>query len=378
MKVSIYALCMLILLQSCSSQRDTETPPAKKIQVRYHPTIETVMILRALSADDYFLQRIPDTFKGRPMLFKAREYFKAYKSHPAVAETQRLLYDMQDIGGQLLQGVVYYEELPGTKQISTINNEYWMAHKDVLDAYMAQLSNFYEQAEVAAFLEQHKAFYEGTIAEASSYINDSITAVMEQYLGRQNKAYYMYVLPVCPYGWAFSLTTSDSSGNTQHAVISPVTDIAWQDSFSSYGFGGAEARAHYRELVVHEFAHSFITDLLEQDVLREQIAIYDSLYTPLLDSAMGEQGYSGWWSYVNEHLVRLAHTRVAATFDKQEAEALRKADKEYGFVLLPESEELIKEYENNRDKYPTIEEYLPVLINGFKYYDTAMVNSRLR
>lgn len=337
------------------------------------------MILRALSTDDYFLSRVADSFNKRPMLFEARKHFADHKDHPAVAETQRLLYEMQDIGGQLFQGVVYYKELPGSEQITSITNEYWKDHEDALNYYMRLLNDFYNKANVPGFFELHKQFYAGAIAEAGNYINDSITAVMEDYSGKENKAYHMYILPINPYGWGFSLTTEDSTGSTQYAVISPVEDIAYSPAgaYPEYGFGGNEATAHYRELVVHEFVHSFITDVLEQDSLKQQIASFDSLYTPLLDSAMSEQGYKGWWGFVNEHIVRVVHTRVGNKIDNREAAALRKVDKEYGFILLPEAEEIMKQYENNRDKYPVIDDFLPVLINSFKYVEAERINERL-
>jgi|GEM_PF-2542904 len=381
MKITIYCLC-IVLLCSCGNNKPLqEQQPDKKIQVGYHKTIETIMILRALSDDDYFLHRRADTFKGRPMLYEARKYFADYKDHPAVAETQRILYDTRDIGGIMFQGVLYAEELPGTSITHNITNPYWFEHKIELAEYMQLLGRFYTEANVAGFFEQQHDFYHGAISEARSYINDSVTAVMEDYFGKENAAYHMYILPISIYGWGFSATAPSAEGDIQYGIISPVEDIDWDgytDGRTTFGFGGAEAKAHYRELVVHEFTHSFITDLLEHEDFKKQIAQYDTLYTHMLDEAMQENGYGDWWGFVNEHLVRLGHIRVAEMYDAAEAAALRKTDvQEYKFVLLPDAEERIKQYEQNRDMYKTIDSFLPVLIDQFGEFSKDMIDERL-
>lgn len=340
------------------------------------------MILRSLSDTDYFFSRVDTANTSRPMLYKARQRFYDFKGHPAVAETQRLLYSASDIGGQLLQGVLYANELPlkGLRQEPA--DEYWKAHKEELESYMQLVDSFYREAYVGEFLELNLDFIKGAINEAQSYINDSATIVMEDYFGREYAAYKMFLMPMCPYGWGFSTSAISNIGLEQYAIIAPVKGIKWDGQSEikgEYGFGGEDAKAHYRELVLHEFVHSFMTDVLERDSLKQQIAKYQYLYTPLLDSAMHEQGYSGWWSFVNELLVRAGHIRVASRLGGDEAAVLRKADVEdYGFILMPEVEEWMKEYEMNRDKYPSIDDFLPGLINRFSAIDTAIINSRLR
>lgn len=375
-------LLLSILFIACKQENTTEEHPSKTISISYNRNVETVMILRALSDKDYFISRVPDTNKKRPMLYAVREYFAKYKNHSAVGETQRLLYAASDIGGQLFQGVMYGNELPGAGLKQEPADEYWQEHKAELKNYLSLLNSFYREANADAFFKKYSGFYEGARAEASKYINDSVTVAMEQYFGSENAAYQILLLPMCPYGWAFSITTNDSGKLKQHGIISPVTDVDWDGESEikdSYGFGGVEARAHYRELVIHEFVHPFITPILESDSFRKQIARYEYLYTPLLDSVFGEQGYTGWWSFVNEHLTRLGHIRVMEMLDKDEAEELRQTDmNEYKFVLLLEAEEKIQEYENNRDQYPTIDDFLPELINIFSEVDTTMINERIR
>lgn len=381
MKSLFYFASLLLLLSACNNNPvKQESPPVKKINVGYNRTIETIMILRAIHPEDPLLKYRSDTDKGRPMLYKARQHFAKYKEHPAVAATQEILAMTQDIGGRLFQGIMYAEELPGTTLKYNITDDFWKQHKTELSDYMQALGTFYNDADVEGFLKENQQFYNGAIAEAKQYINDSITGIMEDYFGKANASYDMYLLTMSPFGTGFSVTTTDSEGNHQYAIVSPVGDVDWNDTDKNnkgFGFDGEEAPAYYRELVVHEFAHSFITDVIMQDSFRKQIAQYDTLFTPALDSVMQELAYGDWWGFVNEHFTRLGHIRVMEIADKNEANELRKADKEYGFVLMPEAEERIREYENNRAKYKTIDDFLPVLIRQFGTFNREYIDRKL-
>jgi hypothetical protein len=366
----------LLLLWSCSSLAKEKT-----IQVGYHRTIETIMILRALSPDDYFLKRVKDTSKGRPTIYLARRHFAKYKDHPAVAATQTIINTTADIGGILFQGVLYAEELPGTAMVHEPPPGFWTEHKAELTEYMKVLGDFYKEADAGSFFEKNKWFYDGAIAEAKQYITDTRVPVLEDYFGKSMEAYHLYILPLCPYGWGFSLTTPDKKYNVQHSIVAPVHNIAWNESVKQpveFGFGGKGAKEHYRDIVAHEIIHSFITDAILTEPYKSRIDGYDSLFTPMFDSVMQELAYGHWWDFVNEHLVRLAHIRVLEIMNPQDAAELRKIDVyENKFVLIPDGEELMKQYERNRKTYKTIDTYLPVLIQQFGKYTRAEIDKKI-
>jgi len=351
---------------------------ADHIVVRYHRTIETIMILRAISDSDYFFKRFPEDFKGRPMLYEARKYFKSYKDHIAVKETQKLLEESADIGGVLFQGVLYAEELPGTKLKHEPVLPFWMKNRTKLEAYMKVLAQFYKDADVAAFFDEYDHFYKGAIAEASGYMNDKVISAMESYFGASNDSYTLILLPLSPYGWGFSA----SVGKQQYALVSPVSNSEWKpvlSEYASFGFAGEGAKQHYRELVTHEFTHSFITAFLDAPAMRKQINSFDSLYIPALDSVMADQGYPDWWGFVNEHIVRLAEIRIAARLNKEDGnEMLAENVKESRFILLPDQQSLIADYETHRNKYKTIRDFLPVLVRDFSRFSKTDIDKRLR
>jgi hypothetical protein len=65
--------------------------------------------------------------------------------------------------------------------------------------------------------------------------------------------------------------------------------------------------------------------------------------------------------------------------DIKDLEAIRKYNvKENGFILLPEAEELIQNYENNRDKYNTFQDFIPVLIDQLETFNKQQINVKLQ
>lgn len=350
----------------------------KPIRVRYHKTIETVMILRAISNEDPLLKQVKPDAKGRPLLFAARQYFEPYKNHKAVKATQDILNKTQDIGGMLFQGVLYAEELPKSRMMYEPAYLFWKEHKADLSAYMKVLEEFYKDAKVDQFFAAHKRFYDGAASEANVYINNAMPGAMEQYFGKSFDQYNLYILPLSPYGWGFSATT----GKNLHAIVSPVGNIEYKDNladYKEYGFSGAEAKGHFRELVTHEYTHAFITDVLELESNKAHINNYDTLFTAELQKAMDEQGYGDWWGFVNEYIVRLCEIRIAERMDKADAVALRNENiNEYKFVLIPDGEVLMKEYESNRGRFANIDAFLPVIISHLGDTSKDKINAAIR
>ncbi len=358
------------------------TVKSKKIKVSYHKTVETIMILRAISDEDYFFNTVPASRKSRPLIYEARKHFATHKDHPAVKATQRILEETKDIGGILFQGIMFAEELPGTKILYAPEGYFWDSHAGLLRPYLDTLADFYKDGDVAAFLEKHKAFYNGACAEVNEYMNNSLISGMEQYFGIEHASYTVYIMPISPYGWCFSISNGKKEeAQAQYALISPVKKLKdYEDihQLKEYGYKDSTAHDYYRETVNHEFCHSFITNTLLKKEILTQINSYDTLFTPLLDSLMQEQAYGNWWDFVNELVVRLGEVRVAAQMHDTGIATLRKNYvNECSFALIPDLELVMKQYEENRGKYKNIDSFIPVLIGHLGTFTKADIDKKI-
>lgn len=374
----------LLTVLSCTGEKQPSTETiqtSKKVEVVIHPTIETFMILRAIAHNDPLFRYRDSTYKGKPLMYEARKAFADYQHHPAVAATQNLLNATSATGDVILQGLLYFEPLPSNKQKFEITADQWKNRKDSLIHYVHLLHQFYHDADVGKFISNQSVFYSGAIEEAKSYLDDDLIGTMEGYFGIKNHGYTMILIPNSPFGMGFGAKTKSDQGDRFYQIISPANEIMWKahSTYETYGFAGVGAADYYRDLVVHEFCHPFITPFIERKKWRTEIAKTDSLFVPALDSIMAKQGYGTWWGFVNEHLVRVAEIRIAKEMGVQSLATMRNYNVvENGFVLIPEAEKRMEQYENNRDQYPNIRLFIPTLIEQLSTYSKADMHKKLQ
>jgi hypothetical protein len=121
---------------------------------------------------------------------------------------------------------------------------------------------------------------------------------------------------------------------------------------------------HLRELVWHEFGHSFVNPLTA--ARHDQLQANLDHFVPLA-TRMEKTGYPTWESCVNEHLIRAITARLMFRVVGEEAGA--KAVQEEvsrGFVYVPALCRQLAEYETQRAAYPNLAAFLPRLLEVFE------------
>jgi hypothetical protein len=339
------------------------------------------MILRSLSESDPLFKYRKADYDGKPLIYLAREYFKDFKNDIAVQKTQELLDKTSITGDLIIQGLLYSTELPQTKLKYELN-PYWKKNKSDLVTYLDILREFYMDANVEGFLKNNNKFYQGAIKEAESHLNKNLISTMEKYFGETNPNYKLIIIPNSPFGMGFGANVGIGNNKILYQIISPASDIESHKNlsdFKEFGYSGKDADKYYRDLVAHEFCHSFITPIIQQEKYLKKINETDSLFVPELDSIMRKQSYGKWWGFVNEHLVRLASIRISKEMKIKGLNELRNDNVVVKkFILIPDSEKLMIEYENNRDKYPTFNHFLPKLIDQFTNYTREDIEKKIR
>jgi hypothetical protein len=84
---------------------------------------------------------------------------------------------------------------------------------------------------------------------------------------------------------------------------------------------------------------------------------------------MGRQGYGRWKTMIYESLVRASVIRYQQQFESPGV-VLREIGRQNqrGFVWIEDLSELLGEYEQNRDKYATLDDFAPRIIEFFNDY----------
>ena len=124
----------------------------------------------------------------------------------------------------------------------------------------------------------------------------------------------------------------------------------------------------YLSLLVHEFNHSFINYLVDNN--REQLAQSGEKIFGITGGMMKQQAYGTWHTMLKESLVRAAVIKYMKDHNFTPGEVANETITQMarGFYWM---EDLVKEldcYARQRDTCPTLESYMPRLVLAFEEY----------
>ncbi|MCJ0741803.1 DUF4932 domain-containing protein [Pedobacter montanisoli] len=125
---------------------------------------------------------------------------------------------------------------------------------------------------------------------------------------------------------------------------------------------------NYFPTLLHEFNHSFINHLLDKNPKPFKNSGEKIFKT--LAKEMQSQAYATWETMLNEALVRAAVIKYMKDhkFNEQEIEEETNEQLNRGFVWIEELVAELEKYDHQRNQYPTLESYMPKLINAYQTY----------
>jgi hypothetical protein len=362
----VLLLLSITSIFSCSIQQED-----KKINVMSDHNIETLTICFEIAEKGFWNFPFDDY---QPMKEMAREKFKQYQNHQAIIMIDSLVSRGFWLDA-MIEVMLKSSQLPNAELIydldqSTINrlsNDSKEA-LDLVDKFILSMNNFYLEANMSEYFEEQKVYFASVNREVKNSIPDEhFIKTMEKYYGKENDSYTLIPSPSLYHTMGFGKRIKGDIGFKVFNVFGPL--IVTKDS-TEFGFGFNDPD-EIDELTVHEFGHSFINPILE---LKENISIidkYEYLFEPIKED-MKDQGYGNWRTCVIEHAVRLGEIRISYYLgDSLRANRIRdNYINDRKFIYLTHLEKEISTYENNRDTYESIDDYLPILLNSLSKIDS--------
>lgn len=124
----------------------------------------------------------------------------------------------------------------------------------------------------------------------------------------------------------------------------------------------------YLPTLLHEFNHSFVNYLLEKDttIFRDS---GEKLYS-VVKEEMNRQAYGSWQTMLNEALVRAAVIKYQKdhNFSSEEISKEINGQLDRGFLWIEKLVDELEHFDRQRDLYPTLESYMPVLAKVYQSY----------
>lgn len=316
------------------------------VAVIVDPRIEVASAIQLLDGD-YPLVTPYDSDYRRAVA----AYFAHAADHPAVTIFRRIRgqgFAFDVVPKTLLRA----SPPPSMRLVLPLGEELESRGPDPADVrdFVEALGEFARDTDFDRFFAAHMATHRRWIEETSPLVqqaSDEVTAYGGTDLGRRT-----VVLGPLLHDGGFASRVGGEEDNAAFAFIGPSGVVDGQPTF-----GPADRIA---SLVAHEFAHLFVNPLAETHA--EEVAALASLHEPIAD-AMARQAYPSWEIALNEHVVRAVVARLALGRDGPDAaEAELARQEERGFRYVRALAARLAEYEDARDRYPTLADFYPALL----------------
>lgn len=285
-------------------------------------------------------------------------HFQAFKNHPAVSFITAML-NSEGISSSALVWYAYQCSFPDFKLEGKIVEdecqiENYQHYIDTLTQFRKLLSDFYVQSHFHDFFLKHKKLYDTICAPTAKYIDQiAIVDTIEKHYGQAKKAYYLVLSPLVHPG-GFGVQVHRKSGDYVFGIVGPAFDSKTTPIFPPHTV--------FKDLVLHEFSHSFCNWIIHKHFRRLNV---DSCLADTLTKVNEHIRlyYGGdWETSLFEHLTRA--NEIVLCKKVLGAEEAKVRYKEYhdegGWIFLEGLVPLIEgEYLNNRSSYKTEEQLVP-------------------
>lgn len=344
---------------SVSAQENSLLKPAESLNFpapSVDRRIELLSIVFRLAGNSEYND---DSFKT--YVSDIRCHFGKYKDHPLIAFAKEL----NDKNGVCFDAVmfmaIYLSQPPLLDPLvpfaGKIPEGRW--GQDNAGKFADLLKQFYADSRCDEFFKKHEGLYRAVQERFMPVYKSLDVNWYEQYYGAKPDGSFNIIIGLGLGG-----------GNYGPKVIYP---DGREDSYAIMGTWSVDSTNipvykadNYLPTLIHEFNHSYVNHLTkkyEKDFEDSGTKLFE-----LVKAGMGSQHYGSWQTMMNESLVRASVIRYLLKHnpDGKAAKYQLISDFGRGFFWMKGLVETLGTYEKNRDKYPTLESYIPVLSDFYK------------
>lgn len=340
--LGITILCMLNSGPAVASEKKT-------IRVITDPRIELMNVVQLMTG--YW----PMCRFDIEYMNEAYEQFGPYWEHPVLRQ-YAMMWFMHGFSQEIPHALMLHLSDPPELQIKTSIPKYIIdkaGGDKKLNDFLELLRDFAKKTRFMDFYDSHREFYRKHITIVSEFISDKeYIQRLEDFFG-PNRYSYSIILSPLVYEDGYGINVSSQL----YSIIGPSDGIEKQPIFDN-------PQALSKQ-IYHDFSQSFINPLSSRN--RESILRQSKLFQPIWREMMN-QGYHSWEPSFNEHLIRSAMIWIYQEENGLE-EAIKYLNDTYmrGFIYTDFLYDLMLEYSQNRDLYPTYADYYPRILEAMSY-----------
>ncbi len=225
--------------------------------------------------------------------------------------------------------------------------------QEALENFVSAMRDFATQTAFETFYIAHQPFYDSLTTATVPAFQDAVGA-LDQFLGRPVSNATL-ILGATLHRGGFTTLFETSNSREVFAVVGPASAI---DSFPQFG-----TPRRIGSIVWHEYAHTVVNQLTADH--SHWLTEHADRHAAVAEH-LASQGYNSWSVAVNEHIIRAITARM---LDRHLGRSVGlssiNTDVNRGFAYVPGLVRKLEEYEQDREAYPTLEEFYPELLTAF-------------
>lgn len=292
-------------------------------------------------------------------------HFAGYKNHSVIKFITKEIFENENIDMVAPALIGVNSDIIDGNFVYACNNYGW--NDKIRDKFVKEVNKFYRDTNFPAFWEHAR---DNLYLPYKTAFNDLIIPRLN--LGWLNQ--YIPVKDASNYGLTISLLSGAYNfGVSSNGIPNPVIGV-WdinlilnptQKTFETY-----------LPLTMHEYLHPFCNPLIDKYYV--ELERPGEIIFPKIREQATKASYGSWRVVLYEALVRASEIAFmhsdSDNFFNQYLKTHSERDKSIGFYWIDELAELLLEYEANRNCYPTLDSFMPRIIDFYKELATKSEN----
>lgn len=330
----------------------TATLEAQAYRVGVDPRIELMSVLFRLAGNNEYNQcRVPIYDKA------LENYFAQYRNHEAVQLARSLQMGFEapmSLAVHVTEVESLAERVPLDRPGIPLDKRW---HGAKAREFLVAARKFVTDTKFVNFLKSQQPLYDATNARLRTFVETK--ADLEWYsrfFGIRSPVRFIVVPGMANGGPSYGTSFIADDGVEEMYAIPGVVQV---DASGLPQFSGG-----WMDTMVHEFIHSFSNPLVDKFAAQMEKAARQ-ISDPLQD-AMRRQGYGEWKTLLYESMVRVSTIQYVLEHDG--ADAARRSiqdENSRSFFWMSDLCDLLGVYKNNRQQYPTLESFMPKVVEFF-------------
>ncbi|BBM85389.1 DUF4932 domain-containing protein [Candidatus Uabimicrobium amorphum] len=285
------------------------------------------------------------------------KHFFKHKNHKLIFFIKNVLRKKGISFDAVMSMAVRISQPPEIKLLPDIKNidERW--EKDDIQKFVLLLKDFYMEADCETFFRDNKALYEIASQRLGKVYQQLDLDWYSNFYGCPPKGKFVIVCGLGNGGGNYGPSVTVNGQETLYAIMG-----TWK--VDEAGIPEYPIKQCFPTLL-HEFNHSFVNPLVIE--YKQALEKSGKIIFPYVEKKMKSRAYGKWTTMYFESIVRACVIQYLKDhgFDKDYVRKRVNYEVGSGFLWTPKLLVELEKYVQNREKYSTLESFLPKLVKFF-------------